>query len=63
MELDMDQAISAVISAIVFVAFTAGLAQSIDAWPFMIIVGIVILLMGYGTFEVIRDAVKSRKSD
>lgn len=55
----MDQSISAIIGAIIFILFVAGLANSIGALPFFVIVGIVILLMGIDTVELIWDQIKS----
>lgn len=41
----MDNLISGLIAAVVFIAFTAGLAESIGAIPFVFIVAIVIGMM------------------
>lgn len=41
----MDNMITGILSALVFIAFVAGLAESIGAVPFMIIVGIVCLML------------------
>ena len=41
----MDNLISGSIAAVIFAAFVAGLAESIGALPFIVIVGIVILMM------------------
>ena len=59
----MDQTISAIIGAIIFIAFTAGLAESIGSIPFFLIVGIVIVLMGFGTIEVIKKSLKNGNSN
>lgn len=59
----MDQKISAVIGAIIFTAFVAGLAESIGALPFIFIVAFVILLMGIDTVQTIREQARSRKSN
>lgn len=59
----MDQAISAVIGAIVFIAFTGGLAESIGAIPFILIVTIVIGLVCFDTWEVIKGAIKPNGSN
>lgn len=48
----MDQVITTVIGMIIFTAFVAGLAESIGALPFMIIVSLVVAAMGYNAFEV-----------
>ena len=59
----MDQSISAVIGAIIFTAFAAGLAESIGSPPFVIIVAIVIGMMGYDTYQVIRESWGSDNSN
>lgn len=41
----MDNVITGVLSATLFIAFVAGLAESIGALPFIIIVGIVSVMM------------------
>lgn len=41
----MDNIITGVLSATLFVAFVAGLAESIGAVPFMVIVGIVSVML------------------
>lgn len=60
----MDQSISAIIGAIIFIAFTAGLAESIDAAPFVIIVMIVIGFVCIETYQVIKEQMnaKNRKN-
>ena len=59
----MDLAFSAIIGAIVFVAFTAGLAESINTPPFYVIVGLVIVLMGLDTFQTFKEQINRRKSN
>ena len=59
----MDQSISAVIGAMIFAVFTAGLAESIGAAPFIIIVIIVIGLVGVDTYEVIKEQLFSGNSN
>lgn len=59
----MDQSISAVIGAIIFTAFVAGLAESIGATPFIIIVLIVVVAMGFCVVQVIKETWKSEKSN
>lgn len=54
----MDQSITTVIGAVIFGAFVIGLAESIGAIPFFVIVGIVVLLMAIDSVETIRDALK-----
>lgn len=59
----MDEIITAVIGTVIFSAFVAGLAESIGAWPFILIVAVVILLVGVDASEVIRAKLKERKSE
>lgn len=51
----MDQKISAVIGAVIFTAFVAGLAESIGATPFIIIVSLVVIMVGIGVVQTIRE--------
>lgn len=57
----MDQSISAIIGAIIFISFVAGLANSIGSIPFFLIVGSVILMLGVDTVQLIRGQIKSGK--
>lgn len=57
----MDQVFSSVIGTIIFAAFVGGLANSIGATPFFIIVGLVIAAAVFGTWEVVRDAFRGSK--
>lgn len=41
----MDNLITGLIAVIIFIAFTAGLAETIGTWPFSIIVGSVIVML------------------
>lgn len=50
----MDLAFSALVGAIIFTAFTAGLAESIGTLPFFVIVGSVIAMMLVDTYQTIR---------
>ena len=59
----MDFVFSALIGAIIFTAFAAGLAESIGTIPFFIIVGFVIFLMGLDTYQTIMEQLRSGKSD
>jgi hypothetical protein len=52
----MDNMITGILSAAVFIAFVAGLAESIGAIPFMIIVAIVCVMM-------LTDLVQSIKQE
>ena len=58
----MDQIISAIIGGIIFAAFVAGLAESIGAIPFIIIVTVVIGFMSIDVYQLIRDTLKSGNS-
>jgi len=51
----MDNLISAILAAIVFTAFVAGLAESIGEPPFIAIVGIVIVLMSIDVVQSIKS--------
>ena len=51
----MDQSISAVIGAVIFAWFTIGLAESIGAIPFIVIVGLVIVLMTIDVVQLVKD--------
>lgn len=51
----MDNLITGAISAVLFIAFVAGLAQSIGAPPFMIIVGLVVIMMLIDLVQSIRQ--------
>ena len=58
----MEQVITTVIGTIIFVAFVAGLAESIGALPFIVIVTIVVVAMGYNAFEVFIQWLKPGNS-
>ena len=51
----MDNMITGILSAAVFIAFVAGLAQSIDELPFIIIVGIVCVMLLIDLTQSIRQ--------
>ena len=57
----MDNMITSIIAAIIFIAFAAGLAESIGETPFIIIVGIVILMMGIDVYQSIREGLQQEK--
>lgn len=57
----MDNMITSLIAAIIFIAFTAGLADSISEPPFIVIVGIVILMMGYDVYQSIKAGLEQEK--
>lgn len=54
----MDNMITSIIAAVIFIAFTAGLAESISEAPFIIIVAIVILMMGIDVYQSIKEGLK-----
>lgn len=57
----MDNMITSIIAAVIFIAFTAGLAESIGETPFIIIVAIVILMMGIDVYQSIREGLQQEK--
>ncbi len=50
----MDNMITSIIAAVIFIAFTAGLAESIAEGPFIVIVAIVIVMMGIDVYQSIK---------
>ena len=58
----MDQIITSVLGGIIFAAFVAGLAESIGAIPFIIIVTLVIGLMSIDVYQLIKDTLKPGNS-
>jgi hypothetical protein len=50
----MDNMITSIFAAAIFIAFTAGLAESIGEAPFIVIVAIVIVMMGIDVYQSIR---------
>lgn len=57
----MDNMITSIIAAVIFIAFTAGLANSIGEAPFIVIVAIVILMMGFDVYQSIKAGLKEEK--
>ncbi|MBF0276797.1 MAG: hypothetical protein HQM13_03365 [SAR324 cluster bacterium] len=57
----MDNLISGIISALVFIAFVGGLAESIGAIPFIIIVVIVIIMMLVVLVESVKEGFRGEK--
>ena len=57
----MDNLISGLIAAAIFIPFVGGLAVSIGAAPFAIIVVIVIAMMLFDYYESVRDGLRARK--
>lgn len=56
----MDNMITSVIAAVIFIAFTAGLAQSISEGPFIVIVAIVIVMMGFDVYQSIKAGFRDK---
>ncbi len=57
----MDNLITGILAIAVFVAFTAGLAQSIGAIPFVFIVAIVIAMAGYDFWQSARHGLREER--
>lgn len=56
----MDNMITGILAAAVFIAFVAGLAESIGAVPFMVIVAIVIVMVLVDLVQSIKAGFSSR---
>lgn len=59
----MDNMISGIIAAVIFVAFVAGLAHSIAEPPFIVIVGIVCIMMGVDVYQSIKSGLAEEKKN
>ena len=57
----MDNLITGILAIIVFVAFTLGLAESIGAVPFVIIVLIVISMAGVDLWQSTREGLREER--
>ncbi len=57
----MDNLISGLIAAAIFIPFVGGLAVSIGAVPFAIIVVIVVAMMLIDYFQSVRDGLRAKK--
>ena len=57
----MDNIITGVLSASLFIAFVAGLAESIGEVPFIIIVGIVSVMVLVDLTQSIKQGISARK--
>ena len=57
----MDNMITGILSALLFIAFVAGLAESIGEVPFIIIVGIVSVMVLVDLTQSIRQGISARK--
>lgn len=58
----MDNMISGIIGSVIFAAFVAGLAESISELPFIIIVGIVIIMMLVDLKQSIKEGLAEEKA-
>lgn len=58
----MDNMISGLIAIVVFAAFVAGLAESIGAVPFIIIVAIVLAMVGFDMYQSIKEGFAEEKA-
>ncbi|MDA0651676.1 MAG: hypothetical protein O3C49_00170 [Proteobacteria bacterium] len=59
----MDNLISGSLAAIIFVAFVGGLAESIGALPFVIIVTGVVILMLIDFVQSAKNGLKTKNTD
>jgi hypothetical protein len=59
----MDNIISGAIAVIVFMAFVLGLAESIGALPFVVIVVSVCAMLCTDFFQSVRESLQSEKQD
>lgn len=57
----MDNMISGLIAAAIFIPFVVGLAVSIGALPFAIIVLIVVGMMLFDYYESVRDGLRAKR--
>ena len=57
----MDNLITGILAIIVFVAFTLGLAQSIGAVPFELLVLIVISMAGFDFWQSAREGLREER--
>ena len=57
----MDNLITSIIGAVIFIWFTAGLAESIGEIPFFIIVAVVIVLLLIDIYQTARAEFSSKK--
>ena len=54
----MDNLITGLVGIVIFLAFIIGLAESINAMPFIVIVGIVSCMAAFDFYESARDGLK-----
>lgn len=57
----MDNLITGILGIAVFIAFVAGLAQSIGETPFIVIVGIVIAMAVFDFWQSARDGLREER--
>jgi uncharacterized membrane protein len=57
----MDNLISGLIAAAIFISFVVGLAVSIGAVPFAVIVMIVVAMLVFDFFQSARDGLRAEK--
>ena len=58
----MDNMISAIIGFVIFVAFVAGLAESIGEVPFIVIVASVCVMLGIDVYQSIKQGLEEEKN-
>lgn len=58
----MDNIITGALGITIFVAFVAGLAKSIGALPFILIVAIVVAMAGYDFWESARAGLREERA-
>lgn len=59
----MDNLITGLIGIGIFLAFIIGLAESINAIPFMVIVGVVSCMAGFDFYQSARDGLNKDKNN
>ena len=57
----MDNSITGILSAVLFIAFVAGLAESIGALPFMLIVGVVSTMLLVDLVQSIKQSFSDKR--
>jgi uncharacterized membrane protein len=57
----MDNLITGILAIVVFAAFTLGLAESISAAPFVIIVLIVVAMAGFDLWQSAREGLREER--
>ena len=59
----MDNLITSIVATTIFIAFVVGLAQSIGATPFFVIVAIVVVLLLVDVFQTARAEFTNKNSN